>query len=82
MQASVKVAPRPSSNLETIEQSEDEYYPDDEMEIRMIDIGKDDYFNSEDSSKCIEPSEVDKGKIKGELIGYLHIEENQKSKHK
>jgi len=39
MQASVKVAPRPSSNLETIEQSEDEYYPDDDMNIRELDFG-------------------------------------------
>lgn len=78
----MKVAPRPSSNLETIEQSDDEYYPDDDMEIRVIDLGDYADEDSEDSSKCIEPSEVDKGKIRGELINYLHNEENQKMKHK
>jgi hypothetical protein len=82
MQASVKLAPRPSSYLQTIEQSEDEYYPDDDMEIRLIDFGDDDDSYSGDSSKCIEPSEVDKGKIKGELVNYLHIEDNQRSKLK
>ena len=48
MQASVKVAPRPSSNLETIEQSEDEYYPDDDMDIRFMDLGDEFALESEE----------------------------------
>ena len=39
MQASVKLQPRAASNLETIEQSEDEVYPDDDMEIRVLELG-------------------------------------------
>jgi len=52
------------------------------MEIRVIEFGDDDDSYSGDSSKCIEPSEVDKGKIRGELINFLHNEENQKMKLK
>lgn len=72
MQTSVKLPPRPASNLETIQQSQDEVYPDDDIEIRVIQLG-DDESEEESSSKCIEPSDGDKGRIKAELIQYLHI---------
>ena len=39
MQTTVKLPPRPTSNLETIEQSEDEVYPDEDMEIRFLELG-------------------------------------------
>lgn len=81
MQSSVKLPPRPISNLETIEQSEDEVYPDDDMEIRVLELG-DDESEEESSSRCIEPSDGDKGRIKAELIQYLHVEENRTSKLK
>jgi hypothetical protein len=41
MQTSVKLPPKPTSNMETIEQSEDEVYPDDDMEIRVLELGDD-----------------------------------------
>lgn len=63
MQTSVKLQPKPISNLETIEQSEDEVYPDEEMEIRVLDLG-DEGSEEESSSKCIEPSDGDRGRIK------------------
>jgi hypothetical protein len=68
--------------LETIEQSEDEFYPDDDMEIRMLELGDEDSGDDSSSSKCIEPSDGDKGRIKAELIQYFHTEDNRMSKLK
>jgi hypothetical protein len=53
------------------------------MEIRMLDLGDGDSDSDDDSSsKCIEPSEIEKGRIKGELIQYFHVESNRKAKLK
>lgn len=73
MQTSIKLAPKPISNLESIDQSEDEFYPDEDMEVRVLKLGNSDSSSNQSSSKCVEPSDGDKGRIKAELIQYLHI---------
>lgn len=68
-----------------IEQSEDEVYPDDDLEVKVLDLGGDSANDGESSSsheKCFEPSEGDKGKIKAELIQYLHDEDKRMAKLK
>jgi hypothetical protein len=82
MQTSIKVQPKPDSNLENIEQSADEFYPDDDMEVRVLQLGDEESSDNESSSKCVEPSDGDKGRIKAELIQYLHTEVNRMSKLK
>lgn len=52
------------------------------MEIRMLQLGDGDSSSDQSSSKCVEPSDGDKGRIKAELIQYLHVESNRTSKLK
>lgn len=47
----------------------------------MLELG-DDESDEDSSSRCIEPSDGDKSRIKAELIQYLHLEENRTSKLK
>lgn len=42
------------------------------MEIRVLELG-DDESDEDSSSRCIEPSDGDKSRIKAELIQYLHV---------
>jgi hypothetical protein len=48
----------------------------------VLELGDGDSDSSGNSSKCIEPSEIEKGRIRGELIQYFHVESNRKSKIK
>ena len=89
MQTTVVEPPKKESNVEQLPEPDSEgeiYFRDidesrfNENIIRLQDSGEED--NASGESKCVEPSEGDKGNIKTELANFLHVEDNKFAKLK
>ena len=88
LQTSVIEPPKKESNIENLpDPDSDEFLFRDIDEsrlnsnlIKLQESGEDDNYSGD--SKCFEPSDGDKGKIKSELVEFLYYEENRFAKLK